>query len=119
MLIVDDDEGDGELAARRLAPLGAAIDFHLGPEGASDKIRDGGYDVVVLDVNMPGISGLQILGALKDHKSDARVMLYSAMDPSGLAEIAKTAGVAHLNKSASRKELVRAVGELLGGDARA
>ncbi len=115
VLIVDDDPTDGELAQRRLGALDIDVDFHDGPEGAVDRIRDGGYAVVLLDLNMPGISGLQILHALRESHSDIRVLLYSAMEEPSLADVAKTAGVDHLNKTASRTALVDKVRSLLAG----
>ena len=114
VLIVDDDPTDGELAQRRLEALDVEVDFHQGPEGAVDRIRDGDYAVVLLDLNMPGISGLQILHALREGHADIRVLLYSAMEEPSLAEVAKTAGVEHLNKTASRTALVDKVRALLG-----
>ena len=40
-------------------------------------------------------------------------MLYSAMDPTELAELARSNGVVQLNKSSARTEFVRKVRELL------
>jgi len=114
VLIVDDDEADGELTMRRLEALDADVDFHPGPEGAVEKIQQGGYAVVLLDLNMPGISGLQILDSLKQEGATARVLLYSAMETEALAEIGKAAGVAYLNKSAARSVLVERVRALIG-----
>jgi CheY-like chemotaxis protein len=115
VLIVDDDPADGELTVRRLDALDAEVEFHLGPEGAIERLRGGEYDVVLLDLNMPGITGLQILHILREEKANVRVLLYSAMDEAGLAEVAATAGVAHLNKSAARTVLQTTVRDLLAG----
>ena len=113
VLIIDDDPGDGELAVRRLRSLPARVDFHLGPDGAVEEVARGEDDVVVLDVTMPGIGGLEILRSLQRDRPGVRVMLYSAMDPTELAELARSNGVVQLNKSSARTEFVRKVRELL------
>lgn len=113
VLIVDDDPMDGELTQRRLAKLEAEVVFHQGPEGAVEAIANGDYGVVVLDLQMPGISGLQILNTVKTQMGDTKVLLYSSMTDDALAQIAESAGVSHLTKSASKAELIERVQALL------
>jgi CheY-like chemotaxis protein len=105
VLIVDDDPASAELTERRLKSV-ADVEFNHGPEGAVLKIEAGGYDVVLLDLNMPGTSGLHILDVLKKTGNASRVVLYSSMDESALAEIARTAGVDYLTKSATKDEMI-------------
>jgi CheY-like chemotaxis protein len=105
VLIVDDDPASAELTERRLKSV-ADVDFNEGPEGALAKIETGGYDVVLLDLNMPGTSGLHSLDVLKKMGNASRVVLYSSMDESALAEIARTAGVDYLTKSATKDEMI-------------
>jgi CheY-like chemotaxis protein len=115
VLIVDDDVDFGTLTRRRLAKLDADVDFHEGPEGASERVQKGGYRVVLLDLNMPGISGLQILASIKDSGIDVHVLLFSSMDEAGLAEIAAAAGVGYLSKSADKGELLSRIEALIAG----
>lgn len=113
VLIIDDDPGDGELAVRRLRLVGAKVDFHQGPDASIEAVRRGEYDVVILDVTMPGVGGLEILRQIREQLPTVRVMLYSAMDPDALAEVGRAHGVAVLNKSSARTEFIRRVRELL------
>ena len=115
ILIVDDDPDDAALTQRKLEPLGATVDFHEGASGAAEAIMSGEHDVVLLDVNMPGLSGLQILGSLDKSKIKGKVVLFSAIDETGLREMASAAGVEHLSKSASRADLLEHVKSLLPG----
>ena len=105
VLIIDDDPASAELTQRRLKSV-ADVDYNQGPEGALARIEDGGYDVVLLDLNMPGTSGLQILDVLKKLGDSSKIVLYSSMDESSLAEIARTAGVEYLTKSATKDEMI-------------
>jgi CheY-like chemotaxis protein len=114
VLIVDDDAADGELTQRRLAGVDAEVHFHHGARGAYEKILEEGYAVVVLDVNMPGITGLQVLTSLRMDSVFTKVLLFSSMEEEGLAQIAKSAGVQYLTKGASKEQLVDRVQALLG-----
>jgi CheY-like chemotaxis protein len=105
VLIIDDDPASAELTQRRLKSA-ADVDFNNGPEGALERIEKGGYDVILLDLNMPGTSGLQILDVLKKHGDSSKIVLYSSMDESQLAEISRTAGVDYLTKSATKDEMI-------------
>ncbi len=113
VLIVDDDANDGELTRRRLSGIRATVELHQGAEGALERIQDGDYALVLLDLNMPGISGLQILNALKTGGDTTKVLLYSSMDAAGLAQIGESAGVPFLTKSTEKSELVALVESLL------
>ena len=113
VLIVDDDADFGILTRRRLSKLDADVDFHEGAEGAIERIQKGRYGVVLLDLNMPGISGLQILASVKDSGTETQVLLFSSMDEAGLAEIASTAGVGYLSKSADKSQLLERIEALL------
>ena len=115
ILIVDDEPEDAELTRRRLASLGAEIQLHDGPEGAVEAMHSGQYDLVLLDVNMPGFSGLQILGAMDKSRVRGKVVLFSSIEERGLQEMAASAGVDYLSKSLSKDELVARVGEMLPG----
>ncbi len=114
VLIVDDDADFGELTQRRLRSIDADVVFHEGPEGAIERIGEGGFALVLLDINMPGLSGLQILDALKQRGDADKVVLFSSMDERALEEIAKTAGVDYLSKSASKDELLARVAAATG-----
>lgn len=115
ILIVDDEPEDAELTRRRLSSLGAEIVLHDGPEGAVAEMHTGSYDLVLLDVNMPGFSGLQILGAMDKARVKGKVVLFSSIEERGLQEMAASAGVDYLSKSLSKNDLVARVGAFLAG----
>jgi DNA-binding response OmpR family regulator len=54
----------------------------------SDRLRDGSYDLAVLDIMMPGPNGLQVLRTLRQH-SDLPVILLTART----SDIDKIAGL--------------------------
>lgn len=48
-------------------------------DGGLDSMRCSEYDVVVLDIMMPGINGLDVLGYIRKNKSKVPVLMLSAM----------------------------------------
>lgn len=54
----------------------SAGDFHR----AEEKINDYEYDVILLDIMLPGGSGMELLKILKESKKQAHVLIISAKD---------------------------------------
>ena len=54
----------------------SAGDFHR----AEEKINDYEYDVILLDIMLPGGSGMELLKILKESKNQAHVLIISAKD---------------------------------------
>jgi DNA-binding NtrC family response regulator len=75
ILIVDDEIEWLEALAERLALRGIdAVGVGSGAE-AIEAVRGQAFDVVLLDVKMPGMGGLQVLGAIKSERPDQKVIL--------------------------------------------
>jgi two-component system invasion response regulator UvrY len=74
-------------------------------------MRDkGGCDVLVLDINLPGRSGLDVLHALKDEGSPVRVLVVSMYPEDQYAIRALKAGAyGYVNKGGDPAQLVAAV----------
>jgi two-component system, NarL family, invasion response regulator UvrY len=67
-------------------------------------------DVLVLDINLPGRSGLDVLHALKDEETDVRVLIVSMYPEDQYAIRALRAGAAgYVNKGGDPQLLVQAV----------
>ncbi len=61
ILVVDDEVGIREGCRRVLVPQGFAVDVaENGPVGLR-KLRESRYDVLLLDIMMPGMSGIEVL----------------------------------------------------------
>lgn len=87
--MVDDDEDQLSLVARLLRSEGFDVETASSPIGVSNLARKFEPDIVLLDVNIPALSGDRLLQLLKqDHKNNARLVLFSASDADRLRQLA-------------------------------
>jgi DNA-binding NtrC family response regulator len=91
-------------------------------ESALALLEDGEFDLVVSDVIMPGLSGLELLDAVRTQRASLPVLLVTGAGTSDTLGEALTRGAAGLvGKPFSHAELQAAVADALerstGGDA--
>jgi adenylate cyclase len=65
VLIVDDSEENRDLLARQVKRFGYETEMAEDGEQALIKLRCGAYDLVLLDIMMPGLNGYQVLERIK------------------------------------------------------
>jgi FixJ family two-component response regulator len=75
ILVVDDELPVCKSISSALAPDAYSVDTALSAEEALKKEEASEYDVVITDLMMPGLSGLDLLKALKDRRQDVRVIM--------------------------------------------
>jgi DNA-binding response OmpR family regulator len=83
ILVVDDEVDLAEAVARGLRREGYAVDVCHDGEDALEKARFTPYDLVCLDLTMPGLDGLDVCAGLReDHPGEAppRVLMLTARD---------------------------------------
>jgi adenylate cyclase len=82
ILVVDDNEGNREMLARRLARQGYDVRRATGGREALESLRGDLADLVLLDVLMPGIDGYETLRRLKGDEAlrNIPVLMISALD---------------------------------------
>ena len=74
------------------------------------------WDVLVLDIFMPGRSGLEVLHAVRQQYPFLPVLVLSSAPEDQLAvRVLKAGASGYLNKQAAAEELTKAVGKILGG----
>ena len=94
LLVVDDDA----LTASLFGRVGRAIGYDViatdEPAEVRRRARTWRPNVILLDLSMPGINGIEILGLLGSDACAARVLIVSALD-SRMIEYARALGVAY------------------------
>jgi putative two-component system response regulator len=82
LLIVDDDDALRHWAERVVRERGYACDAAANAADARELMRRENYELVLLDVNMPGESGVELLSHIRsDHPNAAVVMITGEDDP--------------------------------------
>ncbi|MFG2192799.1 response regulator transcription factor [Streptomyces sp. NPDC048639] len=80
LLIVEDEKRLALSLARGLTAEGFAVDVvHDGTEGLH-RASEGSYDLIVLDIMLPGMNGYRVCGALRAAGSDVPVLMLTAKD---------------------------------------
>ncbi len=82
LLVVDDSELNREVLAQQLRERGYHVEVADSGQAALDRIEREGLDLILLDVMMPGLSGLEVLEILrKQHApADLPVIMVTARD---------------------------------------
>jgi two-component system nitrogen regulation response regulator NtrX len=77
VLIVDDEAGVRSALSGVLRDEGYAVDAVDSGEACLDRVTRAPYDVIVLDIWLPGIDGLATLARLRDRRVDSQVVMIS------------------------------------------
>ena len=75
LLLVDDEEQFVEALSERLSMRDYDITTSLTGEDAIEKIKNYNFDVVILDVRLPGIEGTEVLREIKSLKPLTEVIM--------------------------------------------
>ena len=78
LLVIEDDRALLTALGDGLAASGFAVDRAPSAERALDQLRVNPYDLVVLDVGLPGMDGLTLLRALRGRESAVPVLILTA-----------------------------------------
>jgi two-component system, NarL family, invasion response regulator UvrY len=102
--------------------LSEESDFEVAGEAADgaelmEQVGRGGWDVVILDLSMPGVRGLELVRTLARQAPDLPVVVLSIHPAEQYAARSIQSGAAaYLNKQTSPEELVAAVRQVAGGE---
>jgi DNA-binding NarL/FixJ family response regulator len=120
-LVVADDhtivrEGLKQLlaAAGDIEVVGEAADGHQ----VLERVRALDFDVLLLDMSMPGRSGIELIRQVRAEKPKGRILILSMHEESQYAVRAIRAGASgYLTKESASRQLVEAIRKVAGGGA--
>lgn len=78
ILIIEDEKALAESIGLYLSDEGYVCEFAYDYQNASSKINDYDYDCVIVDINLPDGSGLNIIRELKENRSTSGIIIISA-----------------------------------------
>jgi DNA-binding NarL/FixJ family response regulator len=118
LVLVDDDQALRLALRELLADAGYEVVGEAG-NGADGLavIAEVGPDVVLLDLRMPGVGGVEVARELRRRSPDVRVIMFSAYADLGLQNILSELGVsAYLTKGCPYRRIVAAIEGAMAGD---
>jgi two-component system chemotaxis response regulator CheY len=94
VLIVDDSGTMRRIVRKILAASHFALDVHEAAEGmaALKQLRSGNFGMVLVDYNMPGLNGFDMLSQIKREAPKVAVVMMSSTLDSNVADKARAAG---------------------------
>ncbi len=108
ILLVDDEQGILLLYSEEFIEEGYAVDSAINGEEALEKFAADPPDLVILDINMPGMNGIEVLRQMKEMNADLPVILSSAYQEYK-EDFGAWASEDYIVKSANMDELKAAV----------
>lgn len=115
MLLVDDDDSLRRALARTIRMAGFEVEAFASAEALLARGVPARNACLVLDLDLPGIGGIELKRALVDADRDLPTIFITALDPAEVAEpLAALAPVAVLYKPFSKEDLLEAIGRACG-----
>jgi two-component system, NtrC family, response regulator HydG len=110
VLVVDDSPDALELMKRHLGPAGHSVVTALSAEEASRLMKDTAFDLVITDMKMPRVSGLDLIRHIRTHYKGVGILMVTGY-PSigGAVEAVRLGAEDYLAKPFTKKELLDAV----------
>ena len=114
LLYADDEPALRELVQNHLSLEGFDVDTVADGEETIQRLKKKKYDLVILDVHMPRMDGLEVLKYMKAHGMKSRmIVLTGDGDPHIVSECAKYGALDYLTKPYNYHELIEAIDRAL------
>ncbi len=113
ILVVDDNEDLADTLADILVVEGHEVEVAYTGESALEKIRDADFDIVLMDVRMPGMNGVESFLEIQRMKPGTRVIIMSGYSVEQLLEQAVENGAwAVLQKPLDPAQIVKMIADM-------
>ena len=118
ILVVDDDRTTRELLRMQLRAAGHTVETAKDGAAGLERVRKKNFDLVLLDVWMPGLDGLAVLSRLREEPSQPKVVVMTADDTSEtLLKAIRENAFNYVTKPVEPKQLVELVRSALASKA--
>jgi CheY-like chemotaxis protein len=107
ILVVDDDAAIRTMLKRLFRLEGFEVSVAASPGEALDQVKLHLPDLALVDYNLPGYDGCQVVRELKRFKPDMRIMLITGNGDEAVRKQAHWVGATHAQKPLDLPELLR------------
>ena len=112
VLIVDDDKNDLETMKMVLEKDGCQVISVENGADALDELEDDGYDLIIIDIKMPTLSGYDLLRLMRQRVNHKIKMIYVSIVPEQEVDMNDIEGF--IQKPFSPEEFLKKVKEVIG-----
>ncbi len=111
VLVIEDEENMRMLIAEELQDEGFTVDTASNAQEGMERLTVNEYDLVTIDVEMPGMSGLEVAGLIRDKKIPVKIILLTAYSHYK-TDLSSWAADAYVVKSSDFTELKQVISDL-------
>ena len=113
ILLVEDDEDLGEIVKYNLEKEGFKVDWVLDGETALEKVNRSLYDLIILDIMLPKIDGIEVCRRIRERTKDIPVIMLTALSDEKTKITSFNYGADdYLTKPFSIRELIARIGAI-------
>lgn len=113
VLVVDDVPKIGRMFKTALEEEGIDVDMATDGETAIQKVKENQYDVVFMDIIMPGLNGVQTLEKIREFNRDVKVVMITGYSLPEMIEKAKEYGMyVSLSKPVSIDAMMKVINDI-------
>jgi DNA-binding NtrC family response regulator len=110
MLVIDDEPAIREGVRRILESQSFQVETFANGQAAIDRIKEESFDLVITDLKMPGVSGMDVLKSIKEIQPDLPVIFitgYSTVE--NAVEVMKLGAVDYIAKPFTPEDMLKTI----------
>ena len=113
ILIIEDEVGISNIERKYLEKEGYLVDQSFNGEDALIKIKENHYDLILLDLMLPGVSGEEIMEYIRTNSETPVIMVTAKVEEEQIVKGLKIGADDYISKPFSPKEMVQRVKTVL------
>ena len=112
VLLVDDEEQFLKVLSKRLEGRGMKVDTSTSGEDALNRVKGKEFDAIILDLAMPGMSGIETLKRIRSENPDVQIIMLTGHGSveKGI-EAMKAGAIDFLEKPADLNKIMEKISE--------
>lgn len=115
VLVVDDEASIRDLLSKTLMSDEYEVDLSSDGQSALERLRSGSYDLLIIDLKMPGMDGLSVIREARRLRAELPVLVITGYSTESTAIDALNLGVAgYLTKPFRVRQVLAAAAKALG-----